>query len=118
MRSVVFPDPDGPRSVRNSPSRISRSASSTAKTCPYVFRSFRTSDFARASGVIKIPDPPPPSGWEGGGGCGGAQTSDPNIETRMSGDEPGVEALGDLVLVAAPVRVVHLDRAAVVLGMS
>src|SRR3954454_20257554 len=46
MRSVVvFPDPDGPSSVKNSPSPTARSTSSTATTSPYVLRipSTRTS---------------------------------------------------------------------------
>src|SRR5258705_662610 len=35
---VVLPDPDGPRSVKNSPSATVRSTSATATTSPYVFR--------------------------------------------------------------------------------
>jgi len=34
IKSVVLPDPDGPRSVRNSPSRSSRSAPASATTDP------------------------------------------------------------------------------------
>src|SRR3954453_11905139 len=37
-RHVVFPEPDGPSSVKNSSSRMSRSTRSTATTSPYVFR--------------------------------------------------------------------------------
>src|SRR4051812_5420299 len=35
---VVFPEPEGPRSVKNSPSPTRRSTSCTATTAPYVFR--------------------------------------------------------------------------------
>src|SRR3954454_5536838 len=35
---VVLPEPDGPSSVKNSPSPTFRSTSSTATTSPYVFR--------------------------------------------------------------------------------
>src|SRR4051794_10478260 len=35
---VVLPDPEGPRSVKNSPAGISRSTRSTATTSPYVLR--------------------------------------------------------------------------------
>src|SRR5882762_10712554 len=35
---VVLPEPDGPSSVKNSPSPTLRSTSSTATTSPYVFR--------------------------------------------------------------------------------
>src|SRR5689334_16179912 len=35
---VVFPEPDGPSSVKNSPAPTFRSTSSTATTSPYVFR--------------------------------------------------------------------------------
>src|SRR5438105_282013 len=37
-RVVVLPEPDGPRSVKNSPRATSRSTWSTATTSPYVFR--------------------------------------------------------------------------------
>src|SRR4051812_22842202 len=37
-RHVVFPEPDGPSSVKNSSSRMSRSTRSTATTSPYVLR--------------------------------------------------------------------------------
>src|SRR5258706_7623777 len=33
-RSVVLPDPEGPRRTRNSPSRLSRSTLTTAPSCP------------------------------------------------------------------------------------
>src|ERR1700751_4991529 len=35
---VVFPDPDGPRRVKNSPARTARSTPATASTSPYFFR--------------------------------------------------------------------------------
>src|SRR5262245_16825270 len=35
---VVFPEPDGPSMVKNSPRAMSSSTSSTATTGPYVFR--------------------------------------------------------------------------------
>src|SRR5262249_30194760 len=37
--SVVFPDPDGPSSVKNSPERTVRSVSASATTSPYRFLS-------------------------------------------------------------------------------
>src|SRR4051812_12576242 len=41
FRRVVFPDPDGPRSVRNSPFRTARLTSSTARTSfEYVLLTF------------------------------------------------------------------------------
>ena len=44
--TVVLPDPDGPSIEKNSPSRISRSRSSTAVTAPnrFVTDSRRTAD--------------------------------------------------------------------------
>src|SRR5204862_1165499 len=49
-RVVVLPEPDGPRSVKNSPARISRSTPSTATTSPYDLRT-PTSRTAGAAGV-------------------------------------------------------------------
>src|SRR5712691_6946050 len=43
---VVLPDPDGPSSVKNSPSATRRSTSSTATTLPYVLRPPTTSTSA------------------------------------------------------------------------
>src|SRR5947208_13159091 len=49
---VVLPEPDGPRSVKNSPAGISRSTRSTATTSPYVLRipASRTSISAAGTG--------------------------------------------------------------------
>src|SRR5712692_1289786 len=44
--SVVFPQPDGPRSTRNSPSRVTRSTPSTARTSPNSLRTCRASTVA------------------------------------------------------------------------
>src|SRR5215218_2458291 len=48
-RVVVFPDPDGPSRVKNSPSPTCRSTPSTATTSPYVLRAPSTATSANAA---------------------------------------------------------------------
>src|SRR6516225_3098172 len=54
-RVVVFPDPDGPSRVTNSPARTSRDTSSTAVRPPYAFV---TRSSVSAAGSLKPPKPP------------------------------------------------------------
>src|SRR5262245_3570918 len=90
MRSsiVVLPEPDGPRRVTNSPSRISRSAPARATTGPYVLRRPRIRSL-----------------WA----CA--------VTSTLSHD-PLVEAVRRDVLLLTPVRRVHLDRLLEVLRRS
>ena len=48
-RTVVFPDPEGPRRVKNSPSRMLSDTSSRAATSPNVFETSRSSTIVLAS---------------------------------------------------------------------
>src|SRR4029077_635086 len=55
-KSVVFPEPEGPRKTRNSPSRVSRSTSLTAPSSPSLntLVSFRVSTTAIRSSVLFV----------------------------------------------------------------
>ena len=58
---VVFPDPEGPTSVKNSPSRISRFTSRTAAKSPNRL----VSPFSTRNGAVLSSIDPPGSGNQG-----------------------------------------------------
>src|SRR4030042_131874 len=55
-RSVVLPQPEGPRRVRNSPGRTSSETRSRATTSPYVFRTDSIETAPRIPGTRAIVD--------------------------------------------------------------
>src|SRR5581483_6717056 len=55
-RSVLLPQPDGPRSTRNSPSRVDRSTPFTAATVPKIFLMPRSSTVAISIRTSPAPD--------------------------------------------------------------
>ena len=64
---VVLPQPDGPRSVMNSPSAISSETSSTATTSPKVLRHASDADRGIVVHVAILPGARAPAVWSSGG---------------------------------------------------
>src|SRR5262245_49947763 len=72
-RSVVLPQPDGPRIAKKSPRRISRSTGLTADVLPKLFETFRSRRSASIKICVRVPMPPcirpaGQAGWQGRGG--------------------------------------------------
>src|SRR5262245_3793462 len=95
-RTVLFPQPDGPSSERNSPGAASSDTSSTATTAPNVFRSRRT---ASAGGGAPVT-------------VGAARASDRRSTRDLA--PPALRPLGELLRHEIRVGKVHaLDDLAV-----